>query len=230
MDKLQKINFIYNNQEYNIIGDYKDYIFKKIQLEKIFFEFNILKTISSFDYDGIYIDIGSNIGNHSLYFANHCKSIKVYSIECFPDTYNILKQNINNNQSNVEIITLNCAIGDKIGETYLIEGKENNSGTNKTTDDETKIKIKLTTLDDLFDYDNIAVIKIDVEGDELKVINGALNLIKKNHPLIIIEVHPKKRGKNLKTHKRNLKNIMDKLPDYEIVNKFNITYILKHQG
>jgi len=236
---LDSVEILYQKRKYIITDKKEEYIFNYIKSTKNFFELNILKTISSYDYKGIYVDIGSNIGNHSLFFANHCRSTKVYSIECFPETYNILNQNIDKNNTDVEIIPLNCAIGDRIGTTYIIRGKQHNSGTNKTTDEKTKFEVELTTLDNLFDinstatdifsiqHNNIAVIKIDVEGDELKVINGSLKLIEKNQPLIIIEVHPKKRKTILKTHKENLKCIMDKLPHYKIKNEFSITYILE---
>ena len=69
---------------------------------------------------------------------------------------------------------------------------------------ERDFSIKLIKLDDLLkDYDQeIGLIKIDVEGHENKVIDGSIELLKKNKPVIIMEL-------------RNYQNSMEP----EIINK-----------
>ena len=44
-------------------------------------------------------------------------------------------------------------------------------------------------LDDLCIKDKISFIKIDIEGNEYEFLLGAKNLIKKNKPILLIEIH-----------------------------------------
>ena len=66
---------------------------------------------------------------------------------------------------------------------FIITYKNNNSKINK-------LVVKTTTLDELVkeEYDEIAWIKIDVEGAELAVLKGSLSILRKTKN-IIIEVH-----------------------------------------
>ena len=57
---------------------------------------------------------------------------------------------------------------------------------------------------DKYNFKNISIIKIDVEGHEINVLNGALNTILKNKPKILIEVwnRPKKKKEFLEFMKK----------------------------
>lgn len=51
-----------------------------------------------------------------------------------------------------------------------------------------KIEVALTKLDECgIQFPTISLIKIDVEGAEMKVLNGAINFIQKHQPLIVFE-------------------------------------------
>ena len=51
-----------------------------------------------------------------------------------------------------------------------------------------QFNVKKNKLDNLIKSKNIGFIKIDVEGHELEVINGARKLIKENKPILLIEI------------------------------------------
>lgn len=136
--------------------------------------------------DKVVLDIGANIGNHSLYFANECNAKKVFAFEPIPQTFKILDKNIQINSFEDRIYAYNCACGDKkcfaknpnydlknIGGTCLEETQEGD--------------INVITIDDLDIQEKIGLIKIDVEGFEKKVILGALKTIEKNKPMIVLE-------------------------------------------
>ena len=53
------------------------------------------------------------------------------------------------------------------------------------------IKIKTKKLDNILSNNNIGFIKIDVEGHEQNVINGAIETIKKNKPVLLVEIEEK---------------------------------------
>lgn len=48
----------------------------------------------------IVVDIGANIGNHTVFFANVCKAKKVYSFEPQEKVFEILKKNVEINKFN----------------------------------------------------------------------------------------------------------------------------------
>ena len=62
------------------------------------------------------IDIGSNIGNHSIFFSTFFK--KVYSFEPHPLNFKICKLNTENFK-NIEVF--DCALGNKIKKDFLFE-------------------------------------------------------------------------------------------------------------
>ena len=61
-----------------------------------------------------------------------------------------------------------------------------------------KFKIKTKKLDDVLPDNKIGFIKIDVEGHEENVLNGATEIIKKNKPVLLIEIEEKHSKKNVK--------------------------------
>ena len=61
------------------------------------------------------------------------------------------------------------------------------------------ITVKLDDVNDL-NLDDLSLIKIDVEGHELEVIAGMINIIKKYLPIIIVEIR--------KDNLENIKNLL----------------------
>ena len=129
------------------------------------------------------IDIGANIGNHSLYFSDLFE--KVISFEPSKKTFKVLSLN---SELSDNIICFNIGLSDykregvlktikeNIGGSYISDVKSNNSEI-----------IKLEKLDSFKEFTNIKLIKIDVEGHELKTILGAQEIIKENMPIIMFE-------------------------------------------
>ena len=66
------------------------------------------------------------------------------------------------------------------------------------SEDFTTFKIKTKKLDDILVNNNIGFIKIDVEGHEENVLNGAIEIIKRNKPVLLVEIEEKHSKKNVK--------------------------------
>ena len=127
----------------------------------------------------IYLDVGANMGVTVIPGARSVGNKgKVIAFEPHPKICSYLKENVAlNNLNNVEIH--NCAVGNQNGSIYF---------TNKFTDDmnqvstssENNIKVPIVLLDDVIkELDNIALMKLDVEGYEKFVIEGAMQTLKK---------------------------------------------------
>jgi FkbM family methyltransferase len=140
--------------------------------------------------EDIFIDVGANIGVYTLLASGH---IGAYTIayEPVPSTFEYLEENIqlNNLQHNCEL--KNIGVSDKIGLLKFTNklGAENHVISDNKVND-TCIEVPVDTLDNTIDIKNPALIKIDVEGFETMVINGAFNTLKKTSlKAIIIELN-----------------------------------------
>ena len=51
----------------------------------------IAETCSS---SGVFVDVGAFVGNHSLFFARHCRPVQVIAFEPFPETFDLLQYNV----------------------------------------------------------------------------------------------------------------------------------------
>ena len=64
---------------------------------------------------------------------------------------------------------------------------------NRNSDTDTKFVLKKTTLDiiirDFAHNRNVKFVKIDVEGHELNILNGALNLVSRNKTIFMLEIN-----------------------------------------
>jgi FkbM family methyltransferase len=174
------IEIKYEDKSYNI--EYaNDWIFNEVLANKNFFEFNLLEIlkykVKSFNF---VLDIGANVGNHSFYFSKICKANKIIAFE--PDPNNSLIYNKNNPEATL----IPIALSNYIGDCYFQNSSPYNSGTGKISSEGNRVKV--STLD-YFNLQDITFIKIDVEGEELKVLEGMVNTIKSSKPEMLIEVH-----------------------------------------
>ena len=132
------------------------------------------------------LDIGANIGSHSIYWAIKRNADKIYSFEPLPATFEILKKNIELNKLEDKIIPYNFGLSDKKSKAMLQTYTPDNIGAASFTKNKNGL-FELRTLDSLKIKDKIDLIKIDVEGAEVEVLKGAKKTIIKNTPTIVIE-------------------------------------------
>ena len=132
------------------------------------------------------VDIGANIGFMTAYFGANWSQVTAF--EPTPDIFKCLQKNCN--KSNITLI--NKALSDT--EKNVLFATSGKSEINQIVSDTQFLKrywnhitVPAVTLDSLNLLD-IDIIKIDVEGHELAVVKGAEQTIKKNKPLIVIEI------------------------------------------
>jgi FkbM family methyltransferase len=203
----------------------KDFIQKFIFEKKSFFEKSYLDLITKKWRNGIIqktitskcvLDIGCNIGNHTLYFLNVCNSPKVYCFEPLKSTFSILEKNIELNDLRERAVLMNVGIGAHNAQGSISFYDENNIGSTSIKEDSSG-NISIISIDELNIQDSIGLIKIDVEGFELEVIKGALATIKKYKPFIMIELRHR--------YKKEIENTLCSIGyQYSIINedpKFN---------
>jgi FkbM family methyltransferase len=157
------------------------------------------------------IDVGSNIGFFALMMSKLVgKKGKVYCFEPSESIFSKLKENLTlNNITNV--IAENKGLGE-IEENKIIKRNRKYSGMSSIvleSDGElVDEKIIITSIDKYFSNirESINLIKIDTEGYESQVLNGAVKTINLHRPIIYIELGG---GKFLPSSKKAIKFLLD---------------------
>ena len=150
---------------------YEDFIF--IQFEKYIPDY------------GTFLDIGANIGNHSMMIRERFDN-QIISFEGNPLNYVLLYKNT---VQFPNIKSICVGLSDKPGLVEFVYDFNNYGGGGifpELSDKYPSIPVYLTTLDS-FNLTDISFIKMDVENHEMFVIKGGLDTIKQNRPIIWIE-------------------------------------------
>ena len=204
-----------------------DYIQRSIVQDNSFYEIGDLRTMDKFlPQNAVILDIGANIGNHTLYWLKESpkKAQYVYAFEVIDDTYKILKKNIELNNLQNKTTLFNFGLGDKNVKSSVRDYNiANVGGTSIKEDDEGSFELK--RLDDIKIDRKVDVIKIDVEGYEVNVINGAKNFLKKHKPLIWVELWEEDGNgdKRFKVGNREQYNALMKELGYKMIYKISNT-------
>jgi len=125
------------------------------------------------------LDVGANIGNHSVFFANFLKLQNIYAFEPHPMNFELLKHNTER-YPNIKIF--NFALGEKDRTGNLINEAHNMGGAFIVAGNMVEIKPF-----DSLGISNISFVNIDVEGFESFVLQGMSHLLENEHPVIFLE-------------------------------------------
>lgn len=134
----------------------------------------------------IVVDVGANIGQETIYYADFAKT--VISFEPGKFAFEVLKQNVEQNNLN-NVILSNFGLSNDTTSAHLHMMK--NEGMAYVTPNKSKKteEIHLIKFDDFpLKEGKIDFIKIDVEGLELKVLQGMERTIKEHSPIFQIEM------------------------------------------
>ena len=147
-----------------------------------FFELHLTKLVQKIaSTGGTFIDVGANYGYYSLMWAANSENHYSVAFEAYPPNFEILKTNISKNGLDLKIQPLNRALGKK-NETLFFDLKDDSQTTwgGLSYDKSIESKIETTVLNDFWkSNDPIKLMKIDVEGAESWVLEGASDLLEK---------------------------------------------------
>lgn len=148
------------------------------------------------------LDIGANIGTHTVAFANHMYGWgRVVAAEAQERIFYTLAGNITlNNCLNAQALW--AAFSDKVstmkmpkpnylepanfGALSLEKQRDNIFGQHISFEEKNMVEIQTKTIDSL-NLESVDLIKIDVEGMELKVLEGGIKTICAQKPFLFIE-------------------------------------------
>lgn len=150
---------------------------------------NLLKSNS------VYLDIGANIGLMSIPILHSHPDCKVISVEPSPNSLPFLTQTHKKSEYKDRWFIIGKATSSDIGNLRFsiasstlgaFDGLKDTGRAGNTT----AVTVPVTTVDtewELMGQPNISVIKIDVEGAELQVLEGAVRCITSCNPCILVE-------------------------------------------
>lgn len=196
-------------EEYKVCVDMKyeiekkdDYFqYKNYKLPKNFFCTNVfvyknglhtLKTLRKMSETHVIIDGGGCILDSALVFREFCPKHRIVSFEPAKPIYELGLKTIElNNLHNVTYE--NLALGDKNEDIKISLNTSGNIGGNCVTksNDGNIIQSRSIRLDDYVKEHNLKVglIKTDVEGFEQQLLEGAINTIKEQKPILLISIY-----------------------------------------
>lgn len=203
--QLSGLNFWYREDD--------KYIGQRIALGKYEqYETELMR--SQINSKSVCVDVGANIGYYTLLMASRAK--RVFAFEPDKECFEILEKNVKaNNLKNVVLI--NKAASNKRGKKYLVKDCDNlgNSKIIETRNEKLATRVLADTLDNvLVNEQYISLIKIDTQGWETEVIEGAKKIIKSDKPTLFLEYTPveysnKKMINFLKNTYKNIFSIND---------------------
>lgn len=138
----------------------------------------------------VIFDIGSNVGDTVEKYRVMCKNAEIHSFEAIPHVMKIQEKKF---QSDPEIYVNNIAISDEEGKfTYRVNNYQDTSSLLNANKDflpdrygdvydmKYEVEIMMTTLDNYCvkrGIESIDIIKMDIQGAELKALQGAHQLL-----------------------------------------------------
>jgi FkbM family methyltransferase len=140
-----------------------------------------------------FLDIGANMGFYSIALSAENAKLTVDSFEPQPNVFEILTSNINLNEFPSRIHPHNTGLGTVKEEITMYIPRFTGTGGasfRNLHDDEgeaIQIKVPVNVLDDLIKVEP-DLIKIDVEGCELNVLQGGAQIIKSSKPTVVVEL------------------------------------------
>jgi FkbM family methyltransferase len=125
----------------------------------------------------VFLDVGANIGAYTV-LASGVSGAKSIAIEPVPQTYAYLKDNVTINHINHKVRTENVAAGSQTGILNFTtrEGATNHvlaPGELQTS----TVPVLVKQLDSIVEKETISLLKIDVEGFEMEVVKGAIEVL-----------------------------------------------------
>ena len=130
------------------------------------------------------VDVGANIGNHTVFFAG-ILGAAVHAFEPFEPNHALLELNIAVNELGGLVRTHRVALGARSEFGTAIASRPDNFGMVSVAPGAGEIAI--SSLDDLAFDDPIGLLKVDVEGAEMAVLQGGADTIRRWLPDIVVE-------------------------------------------
>lgn len=190
-----------------------DHITKVITSTETFYESHLLEDVLRRTSPGeLAVDVGAHVGNHTLFMAA-IAGLDVIAIEPSPASVELLKTNVAANRVSRQVEVIEAAAGAEEAYGRLVEDDPANTGMTRVELGDGDVEV--TTVDKLVGRRLVSVLKIDVEGWEEEVLKGSVHVLKRDRPILYMEIIDAR-------HERALRDLLADL-DYRFAREFNVT-------
>jgi FkbM family methyltransferase len=136
------------------------------------------------------IDVGANIGYHSASFVRwvHAGG-KVLAIEPEPRNAALLRRSLRSRSAGGNIDIVEAVAAELDGDLFLKVSTDSHA--DHRLRDSGGLQVKAHRLDSLIEQQGrprVSLIKIDVQGAEMRVLAGAMAILERDHPALLIEI------------------------------------------
>ena len=131
--------------------------------------------------EDVFVDVGANVGSYSI-LAGRVVGARTYALEPVPDTYKRLVANIRVNHSEGIVRCINNGVSAAPGFakfTSNLDSMNHVLGNEEEDEHSSSVSVAVTTLDDILANEAPSLLKIDVEGYESPVVEGASRTLQK---------------------------------------------------
>lgn len=138
----------------------------------------------------VLLDIGASIGAVTAAFAQRFPSGQVVAFEAAPSVHRSLRETVRR-CTGAPVSVMETGVGAQSG-TMRFHEDGNGSGWGFLSEELGGVSVPVVTVDEAVDtlgLDRVDFIKIDVEGGELGVLQGAANTLERHQPLLVFEVN-----------------------------------------
>ena len=140
---------------------------------------------------GNFVDCGAFQGDTLIAFLKQSKGkYNYFALEADKENYDILKK-ICIEKELVSVVPINIGVWDKKGQLYFQSSKTTGEVSGKIVESsyEERVIVNVDSLDSILQGEKIDFIKMDIEGAEIKALQGARNCIKENVPILAISAY-----------------------------------------
>ena len=185
-----------------IYGYRHDDIYEEIRRGGCYFEGQILeKWLSCYEGAEIILDVGANLGNHTLYFSRHTKAGRIIAFEPYEKNFRMLKQNVRENHCR-NVICEQLAVGRSasfavpekpVDPHFLgsIRYRCTDPADVNTSNAVNPDRVRIISLDEYAaenGLSGISFLKIDTEGFGRMVLEGTQRILERDKPAVWIEL------------------------------------------
>lgn len=162
-----------------------DYIQRQLAAEHIPYELPMLEDMRMrLSAGDLVVDAGANVGNHTMYLAA-VVGCNVVAFEPNTELAEALRSSLDLNALNGKVDVRELGLGRQAGRGHFTKIMPDNLGAQSITGGDGPLQI--APLDTIDFPAQVKALKVDVEGMELDVLEGAAGLVQRDRPIVYVE-------------------------------------------